>query len=80
MEDLLTNLLTDSVTERVTEVVVEQTMSTPVDDSLWGVVDIVLETPGLAEGLATALGGPAALVVGIKMFRSWRKKQKDQNA
>jgi hypothetical protein len=78
MDDLLTNLLTDSVTEKVTEVVVEQ--ATPVDNSLWGVVDIVLETPGLAEGLATALGGPAALVVGIKMFRSWRKKQKDQNA
>jgi len=79
MDDLLTNLLTDSVTEKVTEVVVEQAMTTPVDNSLWGVVDIMLDT-GAAEGIAGALGAPLAIIIGIKVFRQWRKKQKDQNA
>lgn len=72
MEDLLTNLLTDSVTEKVTEVVIEATAETPVDS--WGVFGFLLDTPGLAEGVAGAFGAPLAIIVGIKALRKWKKK------
>ena len=79
MEDILTNLLTDSVTEKVTEVVVDSAVETSADGVLWELADLLLETPGLAEGAAGILGVPVLGIVGIKMLRKWRKRTKDGN-
>ena len=79
MEDILTNLLTDSVTEKVTEVVVDSAAETSADGVLWELADLLLETPGLAEGAAGILGVPVLGIVGIKMLRKWRKRTKDGN-
>jgi len=32
---------------------------------------------GAAEGIAGALGAPLAIIIGIKVFRQWRRKMKE---
>jgi hypothetical protein len=83
--DFIKNKVTETVTEEVTTVVTDELVATTemsVEDQAWGVVDIMLDT-GAAEGIAGALGAPLAIIIGIKVFRQWRRKMKDaekQNA
>tara|TARA_Y100001937_G_C6899452_1_gene232627 strand:- start:243 stop:455 length:213 start_codon:yes stop_codon:yes gene_type:complete len=67
MNDFLDGLLSDSVTETTTELGVE--------DTAWQITDILLET-GAVEAVAVATGAPFALIVGIRIFKKWRKGQK----
>jgi hypothetical protein len=83
--DFIKNKVTETVTEEVTTVVTDELVATTemsVEDQAWGVVDIMLDT-GAAEGIAGALGAPLAIIIGIKVFRQWRRKMKEaekQNA
>ena len=77
--DFIKNKVTETVTEEVTTVVTDELVATTemsVEDQAWGVVDIMLDT-GAAEGIAGALGAPLAIIIGIKVFRQWRKKMKE---
>lgn len=74
MEEFLTNLLSDSQP-------VDATTAVPADPTLeemaWGVTDVLLDT-GAAEGAAVFLGAPVAVVLGIRVFRRWRKDMKEK--
>ena len=77
--DFIKNKVTETVTEEVTTVVTDELVATTemsVEDQAWGVVDIMLDT-GAAEGIAGALGAPLAIIIGIKVFRQWRRKMKE---
>jgi len=77
--DFIKNKVTETVTEGVTTVVTDELIATTemsVEDQAWGVVDIMLDT-GAAEGIAGALGAPLAIIIGIKVFRQWRRKMKE---
>lgn len=77
--DFIKNKVTETVTEQVTTVVTDELVATTemsVEDQAWGVVDIMLDT-GAAEGIAGALGAPLAIIIGIKVFRQWRRKMKE---
>ena len=77
--DFIKNKVTETVTEEVTTVVTDELIATTemsVEDQAWGVVDIMLDT-GAAEGIAGALGAPLAIIIGIKVFRQWRRKMKE---
>ena len=77
--DFIKNKVTETVTEEVTTVVTDELVATTemsVEDQAWGVVDIMLDT-GVAEGIAGALGAPLAIIIGIKVFRQWRRKMKE---
>ena len=81
MEDLLQSALDiaiDSVATEVVDTVVEETIETTkmsTEDMAWGAVDVLLDT-GAAEGIAALFGAPFAIIIGIKAFKKWRKKQK----
>ena len=91
MEEILKNLITNTVTDAVTDAGIEAIpdpsnqeaidfiLSAPVDasveDMAWGVTDVLLDT-GAAEGIAAFFGAPIAIVIGIKMFKRWRKEIK----
>lgn len=91
MEEIIKNLITDTVTDAVTDAGIEAIpdpsnqeaidfiLSAPVDasveDMAWGVTDVLLDT-GAAEGIAAFFGAPIAIVIGIKMFKRWRKEIK----
>ena len=77
--DFIKNKVTETVTEEVTTVVTDELVATTemsLEDQAWGVVDIMLDT-GAAEGIAGALGAPLAIIIGIKVFRQWRRKMKE---
>jgi hypothetical protein len=77
--DFIKNKVTETVTEEVTTVVTDELVATTemsVEDQAWGVVDIMLDT-GAAEGIAGALGAPLVIIIGIKVFRQWRRKMKE---
>ena len=77
--DFIKTKVTETVTEEVTTVVTDELVTTTemsVEDQAWGVVDIMLDT-GAAEGIAGALGAPLAIIIGIKVFRQWRRKMKE---
>jgi hypothetical protein len=77
--DFIKNKVTETVTEEVTSVVTDELVATTemsVEEQTWGVVDIMLET-GAAEGIAGALGAPLVIIIGIKVFRQWRRKMKE---
>jgi len=77
--DFIKTKVTETVTEEVTSVVTDELVATTemsVEDQAWGVVDIMLDT-GAAEGIAGALGAPLAIIIGIKVFRQWRRKMKE---
>jgi hypothetical protein len=91
LEEIIKNLITDTVTDAVTDAGIEAIpdpnnqeaidfiLSAPVDasveDMAWGVTDVLLDT-GAAEGIAAFFGAPIAIVIGIKMFKRWRKEIK----
>jgi len=91
LEEILKNLITNTVTDAVTDAGIEAIpdpsnqeaidfiLSAPVDasveDMAWGVTDVLLDT-GAAEGIAAFFGAPIAIVIGIKMFKRWRKEIK----
>lgn len=91
MEEIIKNLITDTVTDAVTDAGIEAIpdpsnqeaidfiLSAPVDasveDMAWGVTDVLLDT-GAAEGIAAFFGAPIAIVIGIKIFKRWRKEIK----
>jgi hypothetical protein len=83
--DFIKNKVTETVTEEVTTVITDELVATTemsLENQAWGVVDIMLDT-GAAEGIAGALGAPLAIIIGIKVFRQWRRKMKEaekQNA
>ena len=88
MEEILKNLITNTVSDAVTDAGIEAIpdpsneeaidfiLSVPPDasaeDMAWGVADVLLDT-GAAEGIAALFGAPVALVIGLKMFKRWRK-------
>ena len=77
--DFIKNKVTETVTEEVTTVVTDELVATTemtIEDQAWSVVDIMLDT-GAAEGIAGALGAPLAIIIGIKVFRQWRRKMKE---
>jgi hypothetical protein len=77
--DFIKNKVTETVTEEVTTVITDELVATTemsLEDQAWGVVDIMLDT-GAAEGIAGALGAPLAIIIGIKVFRQWRRKMKE---
>jgi hypothetical protein len=91
LEEIIKNLITDTVTDAVTNAGIEAIpdpsnqeaidfiLSAPADASVedlaWGVTDVLLDT-GAAEGIAAFFGAPIAIVIGIKMFKRWRKEIK----
>ena len=77
--DFIKTKVTETVTEEVTSVVTDELVATTemsVEEQTWGVVDIMLDT-GAAEGIAGALGAPLAIIIGIKVFRQWRRKMQE---
>lgn len=74
-EKTLLETATDAITGTAETELVATTELT-VEDQAWGVVDIMLDT-GAAEGIAGALGAPLAIIIGIKVFRQWRRKMKE---
>ena len=86
--ETVTNVVSDSVSNEVEEEILspptspeEFILSVPVEptmeDMAWGVTDVLLDT-GAAEGIAAFLGAPVALVIGLKMFKRWRKAIRDK--
>ena len=91
MEEILKNLITNTVTDAVTDAGIEAIpdpsneeaidfiLSVPPDasaeDMAWGVADVLLDT-GAAEGIAALFGAPVMIVVGLKVFKKWRQKQR----
>ena len=84
--ETVTNVVSDSVSNEVEEEILspptspeEFILSVPVEptmeDMAWGVTDVLLDT-GAAEGIAAFFGAPIAIVIGIKMFKRWRKEIK----
>lgn len=74
MEEFLTNLLSESQpVDATTAVSTDPTL----EEMAWGVTDVLLDT-GAAEGAAVFLGAPVAVVLGIRVFRRWRKDMKEK--
>ena len=85
MEEIFSNLLSSIVEEEVTEKVVEVVSDSAVptasvievEDIALGLFDLALST-GFAEAAIILGGGPVALVMGVKMLKKWRMKQKGE--
>tara|TARA_B100001094_G_C18020585_1_gene714889 strand:+ start:534 stop:791 length:258 start_codon:yes stop_codon:yes gene_type:complete len=81
MDEILQNIVktaVDSVANEVVETVVEETVATTevsTQEMAWDVADVLLDT-GAAEGIAALFGAPLILVVGLKVIKKWRQKQK----
>ena len=85
MEEIFSSLLTSIVEEEVAETVVEAVSDSTssadstvaVEDMALGLFDLALST-GFAEAAVVLAGGPVALVMGVKMLKKWRMKQKGE--
>jgi hypothetical protein len=82
MEDLFKNLIGSVIEEKAVSTVVESIPSEAAEmateDIALGLFDLALST-GFAEAAVVLAGGPVALVMGVKMLKKYRAKQKEQN-
>jgi len=72
--DLSDLLNIDSATELIQQTTAI-TEATSVEDSAWGVADVLLDT-GAAEGIAMLFGAPAVVLVALRGFKSYRKRKR----
>ena len=66
MGDILEDYIKGAVVEEANKAV-----EASVDEQAMGILDLALST-GFLEGAVILAGGPAALVVGIRVFKKWR--------
>ena len=82
MEDLFKNLISSMVEEKAVSTVVEsipsEALEMGTEDIALGLFDLALST-GFAEAAIVLAGGPVALVMGVKMLKKFRAKQKEKN-
>lgn len=84
MEDLFKNLISSAIEDEVVETVGDSVSSEAVvsematEEIALGLFDLALST-GFAEAAVVLAGGPVALVMGVKMLKKWRMKQKGGN-
>ena len=84
MEDLFKSLISSAIEDEVVETVVDSVSPEAVvseiatEDIALGLFDLALST-GFAEAAVVLAGGPVALVMGVKMLKKYRAKQKEKN-
>jgi hypothetical protein len=93
LEEILKNLITDTVSDAVSDAGIEAipdpndqdaidfilSADASAEDMAWGVTDMLLDT-GAAEGIAALFGAPVMVVVGLKVLKKWRQKQRKEVA
>ena len=77
MGDLLESLLSDAVTDSAINAATDAALATTEtsEEPIWELVDMLLQS-GVAESLLAATGAPVVIVIGFKVFKKWRQKQK----
>lgn len=84
MEDLFKSLISSAIEDEVVETVVDSVSpeaavsEIATEDIALGLFDLALST-GFAEAAVVLAGGPVALVMGVKMLKKYRAKQKEKN-
>jgi hypothetical protein len=84
MEDLFKSLISSAIEDEVLETVVDFVSPEAVvseiatEEIALGLFDLALST-GFAEAAVVLAGGPVALVMGVKMLKKYRAKQKEKN-